>query len=501
MNITGNARQRIGGVWSNLLDGGTGNPPQGLPFIIYGSSFNVNADAGMDITECSNQVAILGGSPSGSGGMGPLTYAWNSSISIPDTTLANPTINITDTGTYVLTVSDSVGCMDTDTIVVNMLPLPQAIITPSGPLSICSGDSTVLNAFTSAGYQYLWNTSDSTSNIVTFSGGTYILNVTDSMSCMDADTIVVNILPLPQALITPSGSLGICSGDSVVLNAFTATGYQYLWNTLDSISSIVTFSAGTYILNVTDSMGCAHSDTVTTALYSLPVADITPGSVSICAGDNTTLTTVTDPNYSYLWSTSETTSSISVSSSGPFIVEVTDTTGCINSDTAVVTVNPAPGTGVTQTGTSGENLSANQTGASYQWVDCNNGHSVIGGANSQNYVATANGSYAVVIDLGGCIDTSVCFAVAGLNIDDVIAQSVQVFPNPANDVFYIQLNKNIIIADMIQIHNSLGQLVTTYTTGNETATIYCSEWEPGIYVISIINPLNGHILKKKLIVQ
>lgn len=36
-SITGNARQAIAGAWSNAIDGGTGAPPQGFPFIIYGT--------------------------------------------------------------------------------------------------------------------------------------------------------------------------------------------------------------------------------------------------------------------------------------------------------------------------------------------------------------------------------------------------------------------------------------------------------------------------------
>src|SRR5690606_3464888 len=57
---------------------------------------------------------------------------------------------------------------------------------------------------------------------------------------------------------------------------------------------------------------------------------------------------------------------------------------------------------------SGATLSANQAGGNYQWIDCNNGNAPIGGANGQSYAPTENVTYAVVITIDNCSDTSEC---------------------------------------------------------------------------------------------
>jgi PKD repeat protein len=49
---------------------------------------------------------------------------------------------------------------------------------------------------------------------------------------------------------------------------------------------------------------------------------------------------------------------------------------------------------------------AQAMGASYQWLDCNNGMAVIPGATAQSYTASANGNYSVQVTQSNCTDTS-----------------------------------------------------------------------------------------------
>ena len=53
-------------------------------------------------------------------------------------------------------------------------------------------------------------------------------------------------------------------------------------------------------------------------------------------------------------------------------------------------------------------LTANLSGATYQWIDCNNGNSPIPGVTGQSYTPSSDGTYAVIIDNGNCSDTSSC---------------------------------------------------------------------------------------------
>lgn len=84
-------------------------------------------------------------------------------------------------------------------------------------------------------------------------------------------------------------------------------------------------------------------------------------------------------------------------------------------------------------------LTANQSGASYQWIDCNNGNAPIAGATSQSYTATSNGSYAVQVTMDNCTETSACYTVANLGMDEQTQAQVVIYPNPSEGIFHVQL--------------------------------------------------------------
>lgn len=55
------------------------------------------------------------------------------------------------------------------------------------------------------------------------------------------------------------------------------------------------------------------------------------------------------------------------------------------------------------------------TGASYQWLDCNNGFSPLVGETNASLANIAAGSYAVEVSDANCTDTSLCITIACLN--------------------------------------------------------------------------------------
>ena len=67
----------------------------------------------------------------------------------------------------------------------------------------------------------------------------------------------------------------------------------------------------------------------------------------------------------------------------------------------------------------------NQSGSSYQWLDCDENYAWIEGATSSTFKADENGNYAVLITEGTCSDTSSCFSVIGLNTPERLSE----FPN------------------------------------------------------------------------
>ena len=96
--------------------------------------------------------------------------------------------------------------------------------------------------------------------------------------------------------------------------------------------------------------------------------------------------------------------------------------------------------------------------ATYQWIDCNNGNAPIAGETSASFTATANGSYAVVVSQGLCLDTSACVTIdsVGVGIAETSLKAVRnIFPNPSNGTLIMELNK----PGQINIYNALGEFV------------------------------------------
>ena len=97
-------------------------------------------------------------------------------------------------------------------------------------------------------------------------------------------------------------------------------------------------------------------------------------------------------------------------------------------------------TSVTQTGPG--SLSSNETGATYQWIDCETGEAVAG-ATAKTFEASESGYYAVVVTKSGCTDTSSCFNLVIDATSDVLKKVVGIYPNPFQNRLFINLGPEI----------------------------------------------------------
>lgn len=68
----------------------------------------------------------------------------------------------------------------------------------------------------------------------------------------------------------------------------------------------------------------------------------------------------------------------------------------------------------------GTQLTADQSGATYQWLDCDNNYAVINGETNQSYTPAVTGNYAVEVNMNGCVDTSACFLVDYTGIEELL---------------------------------------------------------------------------------
>ncbi len=125
--------------------------------------------------------------------------------------------------------------------------------------------------------------------------------------------------------------VSICEGEETTISA--PEGFKtYAWSSGESTRSITVSAQGTYTLTVTDSLGTVASDAITLNVIANPVPVL---------GDDITTDTEVVLNTggtfeTYLWSTDETTPTITVTQSGKYWVEVSNSFGCTGSDTVYV---------------------------------------------------------------------------------------------------------------------------------------------------------------------
>ena len=165
-----------------------------------------------------NDVAICFGDTTTLTATGGLNYSWS-----PTDSLSNPLNDITQafpiiTTEYIVTVTDTNGCIQSDSIVVtvNELPIGDAV----ADVTICNGDSAQLNA--TGGDTYVWapitglsdpNIADPwATSIVTTN---YVVLITDLNGCTDTDTVIVTVNNLPN--ISAGSDIQICIGDTTQL--------------------------------------------------------------------------------------------------------------------------------------------------------------------------------------------------------------------------------------------------------------------------------------------
>lgn len=147
--------------------------------------------------------------------------------------------------------------------------------------------------------------------------------------------------PLPAVNINNGAAVAFCAGSSADLIA--TTGASYLWNTGAVTQTINVTTAGVRSVTVTDANGCsATSANTNVVVHALPAATVSAsGPTVICAGASVNLTASAATGY--LWSTGETTRSISIHTSGNPAVTVTDANGCsVTSAATNIIVNPLP---------------------------------------------------------------------------------------------------------------------------------------------------------------
>jgi len=181
------------------------------------------------------------------------TYLWN-------TGATTPTLYITESGTYNVTVTNIFGCTAYDAINITINPLPVADLGPD--TTICEGSSIVIDA-TTPFCSYLWNTGATTPTIIANLAGLYTVNITNSFGCSIIDSINLNILPAPLVLLELPFTEICSNAEPIALTGGSPTaGYYSGTGVTDGIFNPAIAGLGTHqiIYTYTDVNGCAGTE-------------------------------------------------------------------------------------------------------------------------------------------------------------------------------------------------------------------------------------------------
>jgi hypothetical protein len=253
---------------------------------------------------------------------------------------------------------------------------------------------------------------------------------------------------------------------------------------------------------------CTSNRVPVNAIIYLPS---TPGSIS---GTNSSCPesvnsySINPVNYaiSYSWtlpsgwlgtSATNSISATSSSTSGTITVKATNACGSSIAGSQGITVKSVD---VSITA-NGNTISANATGASYKWFNCETKKTIASQTN-KTYTPSSSGNYAVIVTQNNCVDTSTCYNVIITSVDESSDdKKVVIYPNPSvNGKFTFEIiatNKG----GTLEIYNAIGENVYSSSL-NMNATkneIDLTSQPSGIYLFQI--KTERGIISKKLIIN
>lgn len=262
-------------------------------------------------------------------------------------------------------------------------------------------------------------------------------------------------LALSTSVVQPSCH-NTCNGSATATVTGGQSPYSFQWTGGPATATYSNLCPATYTVVVTDANNATASTTVQIVNPPMLLTSHTQSACNSYVFNGATLT-----------------------QSGQYSDTLNSASGC----DSVVNLNLSIQTIDTAVAVSGNTLTAQAAGASYQWINCATGM-LIAGATSQSYSAPVSGTYAVAISQSGCSDTSRCINVIVLYANEWEEQQLSVYPNPGSDRLYIDGVPHH--AKYLKLYDPTGRLIQTYTIRNTSqASVAVQELSSGHYYLEI----------------
>ncbi|SFT63392.1 gliding motility-associated C-terminal domain-containing protein [Lishizhenia tianjinensis] len=226
------------------------------------NAFDISFESHEPVCDLSNPDGSVVANVTGS--TGPFTYSWNANPVQTDDTLVN-----VGAGTYVLTVTDDIGCVyqDSTTLVGPTTGTSLAINIPSGKVfddcGTGTGSARAVVGGGSPDYQFTWNTTPVTSGneVYNLTAGTYTAYVTDSLGCIDSASVTINSVAVSGYsasinVVDPSGCDTVGFASLNVSGGSSPFDYEWSHDSTVTLSTANDIPIGNHYVNIIDNQNC-----------------------------------------------------------------------------------------------------------------------------------------------------------------------------------------------------------------------------------------------------
>ncbi len=432
-------------------------------------------------------------------------------------------------------ISTPVACASDSTILITVIPLPDASITYR-EFCIGSGPDT-LSVVTPGGTWSGVGMTDTTSGIFDPTGlaaGSYTVTYSLSVPCENSSTQQIKIVE-PYSFTFTNPIMNVCEGSSLDLSSeFTLSanplqGSGPVISTWSDASGLISanglfdatgISSGSYVVYLTVAGADGFCGTTQSMIVQVDAIQYpsTIGNLTYCVNQTDAKIVVTPwlfgngVTYSQTplspLTANDTLAILPFGSNGEFNptlqgegqwefeVSYTNNNGCTGVNLDTIHVLAVADTTVNNLGN--ELIAAATGGYTYQWLDCDNGMAPIPGATNQNYIPGAKGHYAVEITAGNCTETSECYETWPLGIGTSVSNyGLSIYPNPTDDELHIDMGQNVNVN--IVITDNTGKEIFNGVAKNQVTTIDMSKLASGVYFIKM-NTENG-VFTEKIVKQ
>tara|TARA_Y100000385_G_scaffold150020_1_gene155524 strand:- start:23220 stop:27650 length:4431 start_codon:yes stop_codon:yes gene_type:complete len=292
-----------------------------------------------------NQEICIGESVNLSTTAGYNNYDWTPSSISSNSDTYTPT-SLTDNLISVTITADG-GCTSSDSVDITIYDLPIVNLSIDDA-DLCMGESLVVSS-NPAYNDYSWTPSSITGNtdIYTPSSSSedmISLTITGDGGCTSTETLDIVVYDLPIVNLTIDNQ-EICIGESISLS--TTAGYNnYDWtpsviNSNTDVYTPLSLTDNQFFVTITGDGSCASSDSIQLIVNPLPIVEVSLSDSVICLGESIAVNS-TSGFVNYDWTpTLINTSNVITPLIGQtnYLVEVTDSNGCISSDDADLVIN------------------------------------------------------------------------------------------------------------------------------------------------------------------